>query len=91
MEAEAKRKMQGSAYSGVKSKIARNVKVIDRVNRDHGYNNPHALSPKKRPLKKRQPGDVSFKMSDPIPVPSHRLNAVLVPGAATDEDLLLTF
>ena len=33
--------MQGKAYEGVKSKIARNIKVVDRVNRQNGYTSPY--------------------------------------------------
>ena len=45
-EQEKKRKMQGKAYEGVKSKLARNLKVIDHVNKtDFGYVPPH-----KRPM-----------------------------------------
>ena len=40
-ELEQQRKMKGKAYEGVKSKIARNMKVTDRVNRGRGYANPH--------------------------------------------------
>ena len=40
-ELDSKRRMQGSAYTGVKSKIARNIKVVDRVNRNHGFISPH--------------------------------------------------
>ena len=40
-ELDKKRKMQGKAYEGVKSKIARNIKVVDRVNREHGYVSPY--------------------------------------------------
>ena len=40
---EQHRKMQGKAYEGVKSKIAQNMKVIDKVNRKQGYRgNPYA-------------------------------------------------
>ena len=40
--------MQGKAYVGVKSKIAANMRVIDKVNRKQGYTgNPYAG--KKRP------------------------------------------
>ena len=36
------RKMQGKAYEGIKSKIARNMKVIDRENKKQGYRaNPY--------------------------------------------------
>ena len=45
-ELDKKRKMKGKAYEGVKSKIARNIKVVDKVNWDSGYRNPHLL---KRP------------------------------------------
>ena len=47
-EAEEKRKMQGKAYKGVKSKIAGNMKVIDKTNRDNGYINPHLVDKNKR-------------------------------------------
>ncbi len=41
-ELDQKRKLQSKAYSGVKSKIARNMKVIDRTNKDLGYSsNPY--------------------------------------------------
>ena len=40
-ELDKKRKMKGKAYDGVKSKIARNIKVVDRVNYEAGYRNPH--------------------------------------------------
>ena len=39
-ELEEQRKLKGKAYDGVKSKIARNMKVTDKVNRDRGYANP---------------------------------------------------
>lgn len=43
LELDKKRKMQGKAYDGVKSKIAGNMKVIDKVNRGQGYRvNPYA-------------------------------------------------
>ena len=42
-EQETLRKMKSRAYEGVKSKIARNIKVIDKVNRDRGYISPHRL------------------------------------------------
>ncbi len=35
---DKKRKQQGKAYSAVKSKIAGNMKVIDRTNKELGYN-----------------------------------------------------
>ena len=41
-ELDAKRKMKDKAYMGVKSKIARNIKVVDRVNKkEYGYVPPH--------------------------------------------------
>ena len=44
-----KRKMKGKAYEGVKSKIARNIKIIDHVNKvEFGYIPPHKQSPSKR-------------------------------------------
>ena len=35
---DKKRKQQGKAYSAVKSKVAGNMKVIDRTNKELGYN-----------------------------------------------------
>ena len=49
-EQEEKRKMRHKAYSGVKSKIAGNMKVIDRTNQGKGYVNPHLVDAKKRPM-----------------------------------------
>ena len=44
------RKMKGKAYDGVKSKIARNMKVIDRENRKAGFfQNPYKAG--KSPVK----------------------------------------
>ena len=40
------RRMQGSAYEGVKSKVARNMKIVDRVNKV----TRESCSPEKRPL-----------------------------------------
>ena len=37
-ELDKKRKQQGKAYTAVKSKIAGNMKVIDRTNKELGYN-----------------------------------------------------
>ena len=42
--------MRHKAYSGVKSKIAGNMKVIDRTNQNNGYVNPHLVDAKKRPM-----------------------------------------
>ena len=55
-ELDTKRKMKGNAYTGVKSKIARNIKVIDRVNRDHGFISPH-----KRPHTASKLGNMSSR------------------------------
>lgn len=35
--------MQGRAYEGIKSKIGRNMKVINRVNREKGFVSPVKL------------------------------------------------
>ena len=40
--------MQGKAYKGVKSKVAGNMRVIDKTNRDNGYINPHLVDKNKR-------------------------------------------
>ena len=42
--------MQGKAYKGVKSKVAGNMRVIDKTNLDNGYVNPHLVDKKKRPI-----------------------------------------
>ena len=49
-EVEEKRRMQGKAYKSVKSKVAGNMRVIDKTNRDNGYINPHLVDKKKRPI-----------------------------------------
>ena len=91
--------MKGKAYSATKSKIARNLKVIDRVNRDQGYFNPYSPSPKRKGAKKRmsQAGDASFRVdNEGIPVPSYRSKAAssvkISPNPkAADKDYLQTF
>ena len=45
---DQKRKLQAKAYSDVKSKVARNMKVIDNTNRELGYRANPYNSPKKR-------------------------------------------
>ena len=52
--------MKERAYDGVRSKIARNIKVIDKVNRAHGYHS-HYLSPYKRPLTATQMAPMSAR------------------------------
>ena len=42
--------MRHKAYSGVKSKIAGNMRVIDKTNQGKGYVNPHLVDAKKRPM-----------------------------------------
>jgi len=37
---EQKRKLKAKAYIGVQSKIARNIKIVDKVNREKGFTSP---------------------------------------------------
>ena len=53
--------MQGRAYEGVKSKIARNIKVIDKVNRSKGF-----VSPYRSPRRKQSPKQKSTMSKSPM-------------------------
>ena len=52
-EMDKLRRMQGSAYEGVKSKVSRNMKIVDRVNKV----TRESCSPLKRP-------QTAFKMAE---------------------------
>ena len=44
-ELDKLRKMQGAAYDGVKSKVARNIKVVNRVNKERAARGEIKLDP----------------------------------------------